>query len=163
MRPQFADQIVEQFEKGQLSRRQLVARLMGLGAAMAVVPDAARAGEDGNSTLQAKGLNHIALNVRDLERSAEFYRAHLGLKVVHKQGDFLWVLGRSNDDRFLALFRNDNPGLSHYAYTIENFDPDEVVRKLNAAGIKHRRERHGIYFNDPDGLVVQVSGPNPEG
>ncbi len=163
MQPEFADQIVEQFEKGQLSRRQLVARLLGLGAAMAVVPDAACAGEAGRSTLQAKGLNHIALNVRDLERSAEFYRAHLGLKVVHKQGDFLLVLGRSNDDRFLALFRSDTPGLSHYAYTIEKFDPDEVVRKLNTAGIKHRRERHGIYFNDPDGLVVQVSGPNPEG
>ena len=51
MRPEFADQIVEQFEKGQLSRRQLVARLMGLGAALAVVPDAANAGEGGNSTL----------------------------------------------------------------------------------------------------------------
>ena len=61
MQPEFADQIVERFEKGQLSRRQLVTRLMGLGAAMAVVPDAARGGEDGNSTLQAKGLNHIAL------------------------------------------------------------------------------------------------------
>jgi len=163
MRPESAEQIVKQFESGQLSRRQLVARLMGLGAAMAVVPDAARAGEDRNATLQAKGLNHIALNVRDLKRSAEFYQTHLGLKVVHKQGDFLWVLGRSDDDRFLALFRNDNPGLSHYAYTIENFDPDDVVRKLKAAGIKHSRERHGIYFDDPDGLVVQVSGPNPEG
>ena len=163
MRQKSAEQIVEQFEKGQLSRRQLVSRLMGLGAAMAVMPNAAQAGQDEKSTLQAKGLNHIALNVRDLERSAEFYRAHLGLKVVHKQGDFLWVLGRSKDDRFFALFRNDKPGLSHYAYTIENFDPDEVVRKLNAAGIKHRRERHGIYFDDPDGLVVQVSGPNPEG
>jgi catechol 2,3-dioxygenase-like lactoylglutathione lyase family enzyme len=163
MQPQFAEQIVEEFEKGQLSRRQLVARLMGLGAVMAIVPEAAQASQDGKPTLQAKGLNHIALNVRDLKKSAEFYETHLGLKVVHKQGDFLWVLGRSNDDRFLALFRNDHPGLSHYAYTIENFDPDEVVRKLNAAGIKHRRERHGIYFNDPDGLVVQVSGPNPEG
>ncbi len=163
MRPESAEQIVEQFEKGQLSRRQLVARLMGLGAAMAVLPDATRAGQDGKTTLQATGLNHIALNVRDLERSADFYRAHLGLKVVHKQGDFLWVLGRSDDNRFLALFRNDSPGLSHYAYTIEKFDPDEVVRKLNDAGIKHRRERHGIYFSDPDGLTVQVSGPNPEG
>lgn len=162
MRLESAEQIVQQFEKGRLSRRQLVTRLMGLGAAMAVIPDAARAGEDGKATLQATGLNHIALNVRDLERADDFYRAHLGLKVVHKQGDFLWVLGRG-DDRFLALFRNDNPGLSHYAYTIENFDPDEVVRKLNAAGIKHRRERHGIYFSDPDGLMVQVSGPNPEG
>jgi catechol 2,3-dioxygenase-like lactoylglutathione lyase family enzyme len=163
MRPEFAEQIVEQFENGQLSRRQLVTRLMGLGAAMAIIPDAARASQDGKTTIQATGLNHIALNVRDLKKSAEFYETHLGLKVVHKQGDFLWVLGRGDDNRFVALFRNDNPGLSHYAFTIEHFDPDEVVRKLNAAGIKHRRERHGIYFSDPDGLVVQVSGPNPEG
>ncbi len=163
MRPESAEQIIEQFEGGQLSRRQLVTRLMGLGAAMATVSVAARAGQAAKTTLQATGLNHIALNVRDLKRSADFYQTHLGLKVVHKQGDFLWVLGRSDDKRFLALFRSDNPGLSHYAYTIENFDPDEVVRKLDVAGIKHRRERHGIYFSDPDGLTVQVSGPNPEG
>ena len=49
------------------------------------------------------------------------------------------------------------------AYTIEHNDPDEVVRELNAGGIKHRRQRHGNYFSDPDGLVVQVSGPNLEG
>lgn len=127
------------------------------------MPEAARAGEDGKPTRQAKGLNHIALNVRGLKRSAEFHETHLGLKVVHKQGDFLWVLGRGPDDRFLALFRHDGPSLSHHAYTIENFDADEVVRKLNAAGAKHRRKRHGIYFSDPDGLVVQVSGPNPGG
>ena len=100
MRQKSAEQIVEQFEKGQLSRRQLVTRLMGLGAAMAVIPDAAQADQDEKTTLQAKGLNHIALNVRDLKRSAEFYRAHLGLKVVHKQGDFLWVLGRRETTGF---------------------------------------------------------------
>ena len=42
MRPDFADEIVEQFERGQLSRRQLASRLMGLGAAMAVMPNAAQ-------------------------------------------------------------------------------------------------------------------------
>jgi catechol 2,3-dioxygenase-like lactoylglutathione lyase family enzyme len=162
MQPEFADQIVEQFERGRLSRRQLVTRLMGLGAAMAIIPDAVRAGEDGKTTLQATGLNHIALIVRDLKRSAEFYRTHLGLKVLHQVEDRMWFLGRG-DGIFLALFRNDNPGLNHYAYTIEHYDPDEVVRKLTAAGIEHRRQRHGIYFNDPDGLMVQVSGPNPEG
>jgi hypothetical protein len=42
MRPDFAEEIVEQFERGGLSRRQLVSRLMGLGAALAVLPGTAR-------------------------------------------------------------------------------------------------------------------------
>ncbi len=55
-----------------------------------------------------------------------------------------------------------NLGSRHDTLKPAFVDPTEACGD-NAAGIKRRRERHGIYFNDPDGLVVQVSGPNPEG
>ena len=44
MRPDLADEIVGDFERGKLSRRQLAARLMGLGATLAVMHGTGEAG-----------------------------------------------------------------------------------------------------------------------
>ena len=43
MQPDIALTLVEDFENGLLSRRQLASRLMGLGAALTVIPTAAAA------------------------------------------------------------------------------------------------------------------------
>jgi catechol 2,3-dioxygenase-like lactoylglutathione lyase family enzyme len=157
MRPDFADEIVEQFEQGELTRRQLVARLMGLGAALAVVPSSAHAGQDRGSTFRATGLNHVALDVRNVPRSRDFYVKHLGLEVIRDGGEDNCFLG-SGGDFFLTLFRGDTPGLNHYCYTIQDYDPDRAEEKLKAAGLKVRRQSGRIYFDDPDGIEVQVSG-----
>src|SRR5437868_6271935 len=66
MRPDLAEQCVVDFERGLLSRRQLVSRLMGLGALTAACPHAAQAGEAEGSTFRATGLDHVALTVRDV-------------------------------------------------------------------------------------------------
>ena len=81
MQPDIAETLVEDFERGLLSRRQLACRLMGLGAALAVMPRAAEARQGQGSTFQATGLDHVALNVRSVPRSRDFYIKHLGLKV----------------------------------------------------------------------------------
>ena len=78
--------LVQQFEAGQIDRRQLVA---GLGALVAVLSGTrpARADEEvGSPTFEAVGLNHIALRVTDVLRSREFYKKHLGLKVTRDGG-----------------------------------------------------------------------------
>ena len=63
MQPDIAETLVEDFERGLLSRRQLASRLMGLGAALSVMPRLAEARQGESSTFQATGLDHIALNV----------------------------------------------------------------------------------------------------
>ena len=63
MQPDIAETLVEDFERGLLSRRQLASRLMGLGAALSVMPRVAEASHGESSTFQATGLDHIALNV----------------------------------------------------------------------------------------------------
>ncbi len=160
MATDLADQLVEDFERGTLNRRQLAARLMGLGAAMAVGNTAvqASAGEEGaESTFPATGLDHIALDVSDVRRSRDFYIEHLGLEVVRESATSCF-LGR--DGRFfLALFRREPVGMNHYCYVIPSYDPDEAVRSLQAAGLEPRRRNGRVYFDDPDGLVVQVTGP----
>ncbi|MEW4569722.1 VOC family protein [Tautonia sp. JC769] len=153
-----AETLVEQFERGQLSRRQLAARLMGLGAAMAVAPRVAEASREDGSTFGATGLDHIALNVRDVARSRDFYEEHLGLEVIRDGGEENCFLGRA-DGFFLTLFRGEGPGLHHYCYAIPDYDADEAERKLRGAGLEVRRESGRVYFKDPDGIEVQVAGP----
>ena len=157
MQPDFAEEIVEQFERGGLSRRQLASRLMGLGAALAVLPGTARGDEDRGDTFRATGLDHVALDVRDVRRSRDFYVKHLGLEVIRESGEDNCFLG-SGGDFFLTLFRGEKPGLNHYCYAIEGFDADRAEEKLKAAGLTVRRESGRIYFDDSDGIEVQVSG-----
>ena len=157
MQPDIADTLVEDFERGLLSRRQLAARLMGLGAALAVMPETAEARQGDNPTFQATGLDHVALNVRNVSRSRDFYVKHLGLKVIRESGEDNCFLG-SNDGFFLTLFKGEQPGLNHYCYAIRGYNADQAEEKLKAAGLKPRREGNRIYFPDPDGIEVQVAG-----
>jgi hypothetical protein len=164
MENSYIDKIVDEFELGRLSRRQLVASLVGLGAATATL-GAARAQqstedqsqdadqeqnpeEANGSTFHATGLDHIALDVTDVARSREFYSKHLGLRVIR------------GDDRalFMTLFRAERPRMHHYCYSIREFNADDAVQKLADAGLRPERTGNRVYFPDPDGLTVQITG-----
>ena len=94
MRPDFAEEIVEQFERGGLSRRQLASRLMGLGAALAVLPGTARGDEDqgGHLPCDRPGSRRPGCPGR-LRRSRDFYIKHLGLEVIRDGGEDNGFLG----------------------------------------------------------------------
>lgn len=177
-----ATKIVNDYEHGQISRRQLVARLMGLGAAMATMPAAAWTQEAGEGaappagqgggprgqrgtaqpdapaaepTFQATGLDHIALDVVDVPRARDFYVKHLGLRVIRGDDNALF-LGQGRDF-FLTLFRRERAGLNHYCYAIPRYEPDAAFERLTSAGLRPRREGGRIYFSDPDGITVQIA------
>ena len=157
------DSMLDQYERGRLSRRQLVMALAGLAAGVTGVAGA-RAGQDPPSggsarepTFQATELNHIALSVTDVARSRDFYLKHLGLTVSRdSQSSCFLDVG----PHFLALFRSSTPGLNHYCYTVKGYTADSAVEKLESAGFDPRRSGNRVYFDDPDGLEVQVSAEN---
>ena len=157
MKIDVAEKLVEDFERGLMSRRQLASRLLGLGAALAVTPRIALARQGEGSTFRATGLDHVALNVRSVPRSRDFYIKHLGLKVIRESGEENCFLG-SGDDFFLTLFKGEQPGLNHYCYAIRNYSADQAEEKLKSAELKPRREGNRIYFPDADGIEVQVAG-----
>src|SRR3954451_17485804 len=157
MQLDISETLVQDFERGLLSRRQLASRLMGLGAALAVIPGGALARQGEGSTFQATGLDHVALNVSSVPKSRDFYIKHLGLKVIRDGGEDNCFLG-GGDAFFLTLFKGERPGLNHYCYAIKGYDADRAEEKLKAAGLKPRREENRVYFPDPDGIEVQVEG-----
>jgi catechol 2,3-dioxygenase-like lactoylglutathione lyase family enzyme len=157
MQNDFAETLVDEYERGLLSRRQLVSRLTGLGAARAVMSRTSEAQAAEGGTFDATGLNHIALNVRNVPASRDWYIKHLGLKVTRDGGEDNCFLGAGNDF-CLTLFKGEKPGLNHYCYSIKGYDADKAEETLKAAGHKPRREGDRLYFPDPDGFDVQIAG-----
>ena len=160
-------EIVHAFEQGQLSRRQLIVGLMASGAALASVPGLANAAQrpgpqptpsPPESTFKALDLNHIALTVTDVPRSRVFYEQHLGMTARGRIGQQSCFLNCGRD--WIALFRGPKAGLHHYCYSIPDYDPEDAMKRLEKAGLKPRRREDRVYFDDPDGLEVQVGAPN---
>jgi catechol-2,3-dioxygenase len=152
--------MINDFERGRMSRRQLIAHLTGLfaaslGATIAFADrktqTAAANSADSTPTFDATDLNHIALSVSDVQRSKEWYQKHLGLKPTGEEG-FL-TTGKG----WLALFKGETAGLNHYCYSIANYDPAHAVARLKAAGLATRRHGDRVYFDDPDGIECQVA------
>lgn len=156
------EQLVTDFERGRVSRRQLIVKLMAAGATLAAgagTSDAAalvpipRMPE---STFKAKGLNHIALTVTDLERSRVFYEKHLGMTVSRSDEDSCFMTcGRD----WIALFKGRAARMHHYCYSIADYQADTAVERLKRAGLEPKRRGQRVYFDDPDGLEVQVASP----
>lgn len=154
-----ASESVDLFLSGRLSRRQLIGRLMALGAAAAGMGGATRAQPAGETaaagpTFQAASVDHIALNVTDVARSSDWYVRHLGLRVA-SQGRESAFLYAGQD--FLALFRAEQPGLHHYSFGIAGYNQQAAAARLRQAGLVPKLRGGRTYFDDPDGLEVQVS------
>ena len=149
--------IDEPYRRGHLSRRQL-ARLLGGAALTGAIGGGLRpaGAAAATSTFRAVELNHVALRVSDVERSAEFYRRHLGMEVVLDR-PFAKFLGCG--PHFVALFRGDTPGLDHLCVTIPEYSQEDAVARLSAAGLEPETEENRTYFDDPDGIQLQIESP----
>ena len=148
------EKMVGDYEGGRLTRRQLIAQLAAfatLGAG-----GSARAAAEPAGTFRAVGLNHIALDVADVARSRAFYVEHLGLSVSSESRSSAFL--RCGDE-FIALFRSSEPGLNHYCYAIEDYSVQSAAERLESKSISPRIAGNRIYFDDPDGLEVQLSSP----
>ena len=63
--------LLESYERGKVSRRQLIQGLAAIAASAHTVPAF-------GSTFRRVALNHIAIRVTNVQRSRDFYQKHLG-------------------------------------------------------------------------------------
>ena len=159
------DELIGKFEAQRLSRRELVAALAGLVVSAAGPAKA----QEGVVTKVAQGrtINHVSVAVTDVEKSAAFYKALLGLKEVSRPGNGGTNLGLG--DGFLGLYRLPNPGtVNHFCIGVDDFDPDKMADRLKQQGIQATVDRNPanrtsggdqLYFTDSDKTRVQL-GPN---
>jgi catechol 2,3-dioxygenase-like lactoylglutathione lyase family enzyme len=120
----------------------------------------------------ARGLHHTALISSDVERTVRFYQDLLGFPLTELidnrdypgSSHFFFDIGNQN---LLAFF--DFPGLDvgpyaevlgglhHLAISVEPERWDEIVHRLDNAGVEHVvHSGVSVYFRDPDGARIEL-------
>ena len=151
MEPIVAD-LVSRFERGALTRRQLIQALSMLAAAPAAVADAGQA-----PALQGTGIDHVSILVTDLQRSAAFYQRVFGMTQVSE--DKPNQILRLGTQRTIVSLRHEGPSgvVDHFAIKVDNFDRDRVTEQLKPHGLTPQNNiQFGFHIKDPDGAVVQI-------
>lgn len=118
------------------------------------------------------GLDHVVLRVKNLAASIEFYGRILGAR-VERELQAPRIVQLRIGDSLLDLVpgprrREKGINLDHFAVRVAPFNPASLKRRLARYGIAPGdvKERYGaegygpsIYFNDPDGNMVEFKGP----
>ena len=141
------------FERGRLTRRELVKALAAVAAVGASTPVA-------GASLKAGSINHTSVLVSDMARSIDFYNRVFGLSVVNEdKPNKISRLGIGG--KILVSLRVEPPpGLvDHFAIGVENFNRDAVTASLKEMGLTPRENlEFGFHVKDPDGANVQITG-----
>jgi catechol 2,3-dioxygenase-like lactoylglutathione lyase family enzyme len=151
MEPIVAD-LVSRFERGALTRRQLIQALSMLVAAPAAAVDAGQA-----PSLHGTGIDHVSILVTDMQRSAAFYQRVFGMTQVSEDKPNQ-ILRLGTQRTIVSLRHEGQPGLvDHFAITVDNFDRDRVTEQLKPHGLTPQNNiQFGFHIKDPDGAVVQI-------
>jgi len=120
--------------------------------------------------MELEGIDHVAMGVRDIERSAQWYIDILGFERLH---DGMWngvptFIGNGNTG--LALFpANQEPKTSaqreirmlHLAFRTNHENFRVAQQELKTHGIEFEFQdheiSHSIYFRDPDGHQLEIT------
>jgi catechol 2,3-dioxygenase-like lactoylglutathione lyase family enzyme len=109
-------------------------------------------------------LNHVALTVRDRERTAAFYGRWFGMTERVHDDEHLFILGDKHG-ALLALWEGDVPDLppeNHFGFQAASGDEVRALRKrFRKAGVPEAewQDSHGfvrVQVFDPDGYRVEA-------
>jgi len=154
-----AEQLLNQYESGQLSRRRFLTAMSALTAVSA----AGGVSAADAPALQVTSINHVTLFVKDIPKAASFYQKLFGLPVKSQQGTGI-NLSTGDEGQFLGFFggtADTETDIHHVCLGVKNFDLEKTVAILKEEGIQAQvRMRDDsvpeIYFIDPNGIRVQL-------
>ena len=148
--------LVQEFEQGKLSRRQLIQSLTIAAAAAVGTP--APAAE--NNVITATKFNHVSYSVTDYARSRDFYAGLFGMKATQDDGKQCRLT--FGDDILIVRNRQPAPKVDHMAFTLADWDQrkEEVASELKRRNLKivQGDTKTSLHVLDPDGMGVQMGG-----
>jgi catechol 2,3-dioxygenase-like lactoylglutathione lyase family enzyme len=119
--------------------------------------------------VKAVGLDHVVLNVADVERSVAWYCDVLGLEGVRvdewRRGEVLFASVRLDETTIIDLLQTERTGqnVDHVCLVVEPTDLEAVAASgdFDVVGgparlFGARGEGVGLYVRDPDGNVVEL-------
>ena len=121
--------------------------------------------------IATRGLTHIHLMVRDLDRSLAFYKRVFGLDERFREGRHMVFLNTPgsqdlitlNEDPREANVAGANGGVNHFGFRLnEGSDLESAIRDVEeAGGTVVTRGEHApgvpfLYIRDPDGYLIEL-------
>lgn len=147
------DRLLDEYESGRITRRELLAALT---ASLAVAGSSAAAEPVIGNVRQ---LNHVTMFVRDVQKSVAFYQELFGMPVLTRQDP---GMNLNTGTGFLGVYpaQARAAAIDHVCLGLEGFDADAVLKKLTDRGLKAsirlRGETKELYFTDPDDIRIQL-------
>lgn len=121
---------------------------------------------------ELEGLDHVALSVRDVERSADWYVDVLGFErrypgmwngvpVFVARGKTAIALFPRRNAQANSPASRESSGILHLALRADRKNFAAAQRDLESRGIAfHFTDHeisHSIYFRDPDGIELEIT------
>lgn len=119
-----------------------------------------------------RGLDHVVIRCRDLQRMTGFYRDVLGCRVERTVESARLTQLRAGaalvDLVDASAAPPDGRNMDHFCLTVLPFDPEAIRAHLAAHGVatESPKRRYGaegfgpsIYLADPEGNTVELKGP----
>jgi len=114
------------------------------------------------------GLTHLAIAVRNVERTMKFYQSVFDMQVMYHENDFIQLTTLGCNDILVFEQKKNKPigetgGIAHFGFRLKNPDDiEEIITKVKEAGGTVIRKGEFVpgspyvFFKDPDGYEVEV-------
>jgi len=120
------------------------------------------------------GIDHVAFNVRNLDKALEFYTKVIGLKITEREpskpgieyfldcGPSLLGVIQAKDLDSSHLFANEGLGANHFSFRVHSNDFEAMIKhlELNHVNIEYAKKRPkswSLYFYDLDGNKLEAT------
>ena len=120
--------------------------------------------------VRVRGIDHIVLNVADVERSVAWYAEHFGLEPERldewRRGEVPFASLRIDESTLIDLFAQPRTGVNadHISLVVDPSVDLEAVATSGQFDVVHdpfviwgaRGNGLGLYVRDPDGNVIEL-------
>jgi len=131
--------------------------------------------------IRIQGIDHVAINVRDIDKAVEFYTKVIGLKITEREpskpgveyfldcGPSLIGIIQAKDLSVSHQFENEGLGANHFSFRIHAKDFDQMIKRLEDNDVaiefaKKREKSWSLYFYDIDGNKLEITAwPGEDG
>ncbi|MDQ6433839.1 VOC family protein [Mesorhizobium sp. LHD-90] len=129
--------------------------------------------------LTVSSIGHVAIRVKDVERTLDFYINRLGFAEMlrlERDGQLWLIYLRITDDQYLEVFpdgegeraaEREAVGFNHMCLAVP--DIEQTVRELDAAGVEMIRPKvlgadgnWQTWIEDPDGHRIELMQMMPD-
>lgn len=157
------ERLVGLYDRGGLSRRQLLQGLLALSVGPYVTSPptgALRVPGQTGPLFRTRTLNHVTLYASSVARSKAFYQRLTGLPIQAEDNDFCEF---RLEGGFLGIYAPDagqQPGFNHFCFGIDAYDPQATFTALKTGMPEAKpalENQDQVYVQDPDGVRVQLA------